>query len=85
MYNVQSKPHAAVIVALSHLPTSLLIHRQQLQLACILSAAALVPDTESFIALSQNTHIHKMLCAHRMSVGFNRRRSEIMIHFHYFK
>lgn len=51
--------HADIVfVALSHPLPSPLIDRQQLQLACVLSTAASVPDTEPIIALSQNTHTH---------------------------
>lgn len=48
--NVHVESHSGVSVELNHLPAPL--HRQQLQLACVLSTAASVQDTEHFIALS---------------------------------
>lgn len=62
IYNTQT--HLPIFETLNHPPACLLIDRLQLQLACVLSTAASVPDTGPIIALSQNTHAYTLILTH---------------------
>lgn len=70
---VNTQSYLDVSVALSHPPACLvmLMDREQLQLASVLSTAASVPDTEPFIALSQNTHTHVHAHTHTLTQGIH--------------
>lgn len=66
--NADTLLHLGSFVALSLPLASLFTDRQQLQLACVLSTAAFVPDTEPIIALSQNTRVRTHIHTHSQRV-----------------